>query len=177
MEIADSARGLVDALGDVVWSVDPRRDDLASVCRRVREYADDLFPESGVRWKFAAAGHLESVKLDPETRRNLFLLLKEAVTNVAQHAKAKSVSLGVELTSGELLAKLQDDGCGFDQGAPERGEQSDCHGLSSMRARAGRLGARLTVESSPGAGTTVCVNLPIARPWRRMNVLLPRRLR
>ena len=169
MEIADSARGLVDALGDVVWSVDPRQDDLASVCRRLREYADDLFPESGVRWRFAASGNLEFVKLDPETRRNLFLLLKEAVTNVAQHAKARSVSLSIELTSRELRAELKDDGCGFDQRAPEHGDQSDCHGLSSMRARADRLGARLTVESSPGIGTTVCVNLPIARPWGRMN--------
>ena len=47
LEIADGARGLVDALGDVVWSVDPRRDDLASVCRRIREYADDLLVGSG----------------------------------------------------------------------------------------------------------------------------------
>jgi signal transduction histidine kinase len=177
MEIADSARGLVDALGDVVWSVDPRRDDLASVCRRVREYADDLFPESGVRWRYAASGPLESVKLDPETRRNLFLLLKEAVTNIARHAKARSVSLAIELTGRELNVHLQDEGCGFAQGALERGGPSDCHGLASMRARAGRLGAELSVASSPGAGTTVCVHLPLVRSWQRMNMLLSRRLR
>jgi signal transduction histidine kinase/sugar lactone lactonase YvrE len=178
MEIADSARGLVDALGDVVWSVDPRRDDLASVCRRIREYADDLFPESGVRWRYAASGDLESVKLDPETRRNLFLLLKEAVTNVARHAGAGSVSLNIELTGRELRAELHDDGCGFEPDTPGTPEQSDRHhGLDSMRARAGRLGARLTVESSPGIGTTVRVQLPIAPAWGRMNMLLSRRLR
>ena len=62
VEIADSARGLVDALGDIVWSVDPRKDDLASVCRRIREYADDLLPGSGVRWTYTASVNFESVQ-------------------------------------------------------------------------------------------------------------------
>ena len=99
-EIAESARELVDALGDVVWSVDPRRDDLASVLRRLREYADDLFLGSGVRWTCSWPPHLEGVRLDPSARRNLFLLLKEAVTNIARHASARSVSLNVDLANG-----------------------------------------------------------------------------
>jgi ligand-binding sensor domain-containing protein/signal transduction histidine kinase len=177
VEIADSARGLVDALGDVVWSVDPRRDDLASVCRRIREYADDLLPGSGVRWRYAASAKLESVKLDPQARRDLYLLLKEAVTNVARHASARSVVLNVELTNRELHAELQDDGCGFNPSAFDREDQSDHDGLASMRARAERLGARLTIESSPGIGTTLRLRMPILRRWGRMNMLLFRRLR
>jgi signal transduction histidine kinase/ligand-binding sensor domain-containing protein len=162
-EIADSARGLVDALGDVVWSVDPRKDDLASVCRRIREYADDLFRDRGVRWRYTASGDLESARLDPEARRDLFLLLKEALTNIARHARARSVSLDVELTHHELRADIEDDGCGFDAGAFDGGDQSDHHGLASMRARAARLGARLTIQSSPGHGTTVRVEFPTRR--------------
>jgi signal transduction histidine kinase len=177
VEIADSARGLVDALGDVVWSVDPRRDDLASVCRRIREYADDLLPGNGVRWRYAASAKLESVKLDPQARRDLYLLLKEAVTNVARHASARSVLLNVELTNRELHAELQDDGCGFNPSAFDREDQSDHDGLASMRARAERLGARLTIESSPGIGTTLRLRMPILRRWGRMNMLLFRRLR
>jgi signal transduction histidine kinase/ligand-binding sensor domain-containing protein len=176
VEIADSARGLVDALGDIVWSVDPRRDDLASVCRRIREYADDVFSASGVRWTYTASGNLEAVPLDPQARRNLFLLLKEAVTNVARHAMARSASLTIELANGELRAELQDDGRGFAPDAPEAGDQSEHHGLASMRARAEWLGGRLTIESSPGTGTTLRVHLPMQRRWGRMNMLLSRRL-
>jgi signal transduction histidine kinase len=176
-EIADSARGLVDALGDVVWSIDPRKDDLASVGRRIREYADDLLRDSGVQWKYTASGDLESIRLDPQARRELFLLLKEAITNTARHARARSVSLTVELRNHEFRAELIDDGCGFDPGVFDHGESSDHNGVMSMRARAKRLGARLTVQSSPETGTTVRIELPQLRRWERMNMLLPRWLR
>jgi signal transduction histidine kinase len=176
VDIAENARGLVDALGDIVWSVDPRRDDLASVLRRIREYADDLLLGSGVRWTYTASPDLEYVRLDPQARRNLFLLLKEAVTNVARHAHARSVSLSIGVANGELQAVLQDDGRGFDPAALERGDQSDRHGIASMRARAERLGGRLTIESSAGIGTTLSMQMSL-RAWGRMIMLLSRRLR
>jgi signal transduction histidine kinase/ligand-binding sensor domain-containing protein len=176
LEIADGARGLVDALSDVVWSVDPRRDDLASVCRRIREYADDVLVGSGMRWTFASSPNLETVKLDPRARRNLFLLLKEAVTNVARHSSARSASMEFTLTTREFRAELRDDGHGFDPAQLERANPSDRHGIASMRGRAERLGGRLTLHASPGTGTTVSVEMPV-RPWSRMTMLLSRRLR
>jgi ligand-binding sensor domain-containing protein/anti-sigma regulatory factor (Ser/Thr protein kinase) len=177
LEIADGARGLVDALGDVVWSVDPRRDDLASVCRRIREYADDLLAGSGMRWTCALSPNLESVKLDPQARRDLFLLLKEAVTNVARHASARSASMEFTLTNREFRAELRDDGRGFDPTLLECEDHPDRHGITSMRRRAERLGGRLTIQSSHGIGTTVSLQMPLRRPLERMTMLLSRRLR
>jgi ligand-binding sensor domain-containing protein/two-component sensor histidine kinase len=175
-EIAESSRRLVDALGDVVWSVDPRKDDVASVLRRIRGYADDLLPPTGVRWTCHTAANLDALRLDPEARRHLFLLLKEAVTNIARHAHARSVSLTVERTHTELLLKLCDDGAGFDAGAT-RGRTSERRGLTSMQSRALRLGARLIVDSAPGKGTSLSLHLPLRQSWRRMTMLLPTRLR
>ncbi len=176
-DIAGSARELVDGLGDVVWCVDPRRDDLASVCRRIREYADDVLAGGGVRWKYTAAPGLEHVRLDPQARRNLFLLLKEAVTNVVRHAHARSASLDIRLAGREFRAVLRDDGRGFLQDALAPGDDSDCRGMASMRGRAERLGARLSIESAPGTGTTVVVDMTLPHRWQRMTMLLPGRLR
>jgi ligand-binding sensor domain-containing protein/signal transduction histidine kinase len=174
-EIAQSARGLVDALADVVWSVDPRRDDLASLMRRLREYADDVLVGSGVRWTYTASPNLDHVKLDPQARRHLFLLLKEAITNVVRHACARSASLAIDLARRELRVELRDDGRGFTPDAPVCAADSDRHGLSSMRARAAGLGASISIESSPAAGTCVSLRMPL-RPGR-MTMLLPRWLR
>jgi len=176
-DIAQSARELIDGLGDVVWCVDPRRDDLASVCRRIREYADDVLAGSGVRWKYTASPNLERVRLDPQARRNLFLLLKEAVTNVVRHAHARSASLEIRLAGRELRAALHDDGRGFLPDALAQGVESDRHGIASMGARAERLGARLSIESAPGTGTTLVVRMTLPHPWQRMTMLLPGRLR
>jgi signal transduction histidine kinase len=173
-EIADSARGLVDALGDVVWSVDPRRDDLASVCRRLREYADDVFTGTGVRWVYTAPSNLALVRLDPQARRHLYLLLKEGITNIARHAAARNVSFHIRQDGQELLAELRDDGRGFGDVEATRDDQ---HGLLSMRTRAAQLGARLSIESSPGAGTTLTLRVPTRGFRQRMIMLLPTRLR
>jgi signal transduction histidine kinase len=175
MEIAASARGLLDGLGDVVWSVDPRRDDLASVCRRLREYADDVFTGTDVRWAYTAPVDLEHIRLDPQARRHLFLLLKEGITNIARHASARHVSFAIRLDGRALRAELRDDGQGFDAGAAD--PASDRHGLLSMRARAAALGAQLVIESTPGSGTTIMVGLPMPGMRQRMIMLLLTRLR
>ena len=179
MDIADSARGLVDALGDVVWSVDPRRDDLGSVCRRLREYADDVFTGTGVRWTFAAPSNLAVVRLDPQARRHLFLLLKEGITNIARHASARHVWFEIGLDRHEFRVELRDDGRGFVTSDANDAwpNESDRHGILSMRARARQLGACLTIESVRGAGTTLRVCLPLPGFRQRMIMLLPRRLR
>jgi signal transduction histidine kinase len=175
-EIAESARELIDALGDVVWSVDPRRDDLASVCRRIRGYADDVFLSDGVRVTFTAPSNLACVKLDPQARRHLFLLFKEGVTNVARHACARSVSLDFAATNRELRAELRDDGRGLDPILLASGNRSDRHGIGSMRERAERLGGKLTIESCPGTGTTLTLHMPIRHQWG-ITMLLSGRMR
>jgi signal transduction histidine kinase len=149
---------LVDALGDVVWSVDPRQDDLASVARRIGEFAADVLAGQGVRWELRAPPDLERVRLDPERRRHLYLILKEAVHNAARHAAGRSLSLRVEVADGVLTAEVSDDGRGFREVSSD-GERAG-HGLPNMRERARQLGGELSIESSPG-GTRVRLRMPV----------------
>ncbi len=174
VEIGDTARTLVDALDDVVWSVDPRQDDLASVERRVREYAADVLGASGVRWTFHATADLNRVSLDPESRRNLLLLLKEGVTNIARHAHARVALLELRLAGSALHAQLGDDGRGFDPSVAEGTAGTRGRGLENMRARARQLGGRLDILSEPGRGTRLVLSVPvrlrgrmIMRWWKR----------
>jgi ligand-binding sensor domain-containing protein/two-component sensor histidine kinase len=158
-EIAETARGLVDSMSEIVWSVDPRHDDLESVVRRLREFAADVLAGAGLRWEVSVPPDLDGVKLGPEDRRHLFLLLKEAVHNVARHARASAASLRLELVRGTLVAEVQDNGRGFDTGGT--GAPPSGHGLENMRMRAARLGAGLQVDSSPGGGTRVVLTVPL----------------
>ncbi|MPZ21279.1 MAG: hypothetical protein GEV06_25785 [Luteitalea sp.] len=83
-DVGETARGLVDTMSDVVWSIDPRRDHLASVFVRVREHAHDAL--EGAALSFDVPASAEDVRLSPDQRRHLYLILKEALTNVAKHA-------------------------------------------------------------------------------------------
>ena len=155
MEIADSARGLVDALGDVVWSVDPRRDDLASVCRRLREYADDLFAGSGRAMglrrasqsrarQAGSAGATTSVPAAQGGRH------QHRAARVGPNASFEIRADGTVSSARSCVTTAR-----ASTRAPARRRSRIGTASLSMRARAEQLGARLTIESSPGTGTTI----------------------
>jgi signal transduction histidine kinase len=160
-DIGTTARDLAAASSDMAWSLDPRRDDLASLLARLRRLAEDVFSSAGVRWSFAATGAMERVPLGAEQRRHVFLVLKEAINNAARHAGATNVRLELALADGRLLATLADNGRGF--AAPEPGAAGSAtgQGLASMARRAAELGGTLAVESRPGGGTTVRLEVPL----------------
>ncbi len=80
-------------------------------------------------------------------------IAQEAIQNALRHANAGRVAVSLGGDDGRLLLQVEDDGLGFDPGAPEI--RSRRLGLTSMEERARRIGARLEIVSSPGAGTTV----------------------
>jgi ligand-binding sensor domain-containing protein len=163
-EIGDTARTLLDELDDVVWSVDPRQDDLASVERRLREFAAEVLGAAGIRWTIHGAASLDRWSLDPASRRHLLLVLKEGVTNIARHAGTCTAHLDLRLSDGILRVELSDDGRGFDARSWPTDELG--HGLDNMRARARALGGRLDIQSGDGRGTRIVLTVPMRRRWR-----------
>lgn len=166
-QIAEDARGVIDSMSDIVWAIDPRRDDLASVFERVRSFASDTLGAAGVRWHLTAAPQLERHHLTPEQRRALYLIFKEAVSNIARHADCRNASCEITVAHQELIAVVEDDGRGLplEQQVGGRGGR----GLANMRARAAELGGSLEIESRPGAGTRLRLRLPLRAD---MNMLL-----
>jgi len=104
----------------------------------------------------------EDVRLPPALRTALYRIAQEALTNVVQHACAGHVSLLLEARAGAVVLIVEDDGCGFEVDQLTRGEVDERWlGLSGMRERAELLGGWLTIESAPGVGTTVFVEIPL----------------
>jgi signal transduction histidine kinase len=162
-EIANSARDLVDSMSDIVWSVDPRRDDLANVVTRLRQFGSDVFEAQGIAWELRVAPQVERIKLAPEQRRDIFLICKEALNNVARHANCKQVTLSANLAGQQILIEISDDGRGFRSSADapaQPGNGRGGHGLVNMRARAKRLGADLEIASGDGRGTQLKLSTP-----------------
>ncbi len=97
---------------------------------------------------------LGEVNLDPETHIAFYRIAQEALGNVAHHASA--TALDVQLAAGPPVElRIADDGCGFDEATISPGHL----GLTIMRERAAAVGADLTLESSPGDGTTLRLRL------------------
>jgi signal transduction histidine kinase len=164
-QIGETARELMETIGDIVWAIDARRDDLESLLARIRRFAGDLLEARGVSVLFAAPAGAAAISLRPEAKRELYLVLKEAIHNAARHARASEVRIEVAAARGELVAEVCDDGVGFAAGGPSAIDAVGApsgnhgHGLRNLRARAVKLGANLSVDSAPGAGTRVRLSL------------------
>jgi len=161
-QIASSARDLVGAMADIVWALDPRHDDLEHVVRRIREFAADVLGGAGVSWGLSAPEDSASVRMGAEPRRHTYLILKEAITNVARHARAREVDLRLHVADGRLNVEIRDDGRGFTPDETDRGSRpSGGNGLRNMRARAAECGGTLSVESTPERGTRIRIVVPL----------------
>ncbi len=126
--------GLVPAL---VW-----------LCERVHA-------QSGVLVKFE---HEELECSSMQVNTAAYRITQEALTNIVRHARATRATVRLQARGHNLCLGIQDDGCGFDMQALATGTSS---GLSGMRERAKLLQGSFKVESSPGSGTRISVELPI----------------
>jgi signal transduction histidine kinase len=97
--------------------------------------------------------------LHPVIRDEVYRIGREALVNAFRHAKARRIEVELEYSSREFRVLLRDDGCGIDPSILETGREGHW-GLSGMRERAERIGARLRVRSHPGSGTQVELSIP-----------------
>lgn len=101
-------------------------------------------------------------KLSREVQLTLYRTLQEALTNVARHARARTVTVALEEEADRVRLKIRDDGQGFTSEEGNNLAKSPGLGITGLRERAELYGGRLLVTSNPGQGTEVLVELPVA---------------
>jgi signal transduction histidine kinase len=152
-KISQSARQTVRALDEIVWALRPGSDSLQSLVEYIAHFATELFDGDRTHCRLDLPDELPPRSLPPDMRHNIFLVIKEALTNALKHAWANEVRVQVKTGGDSLEIVVHDDGQGF---APHTAPQpSTRRGLGNMRARAETIGGSLAVQSTPGNGTTV----------------------
>ena len=118
--------------------------------------------DSDLDIKLKTVGFSEDERLPQDIETTLYRVVQEALTNVVRHARASHVDVVLERRGDVLLVIVEDDGKGFDFSLVKR----EGHlGLLGIQERAEMLGGTLTVESKPGSGTTLFVEVPYANPY------------
>jgi signal transduction histidine kinase len=154
-DIADTSRTLVDGMSDIVWSIDPRRDNLGDVVARLRAFGSDVLESRGMRWTCEGSAIDARQELSPDQRRQVYLIFKEAIHNIARHSGAGNVTLRIHVRGNRVFGEIKDDG----RGIPS--DSAGGLGLSSMRARAERLGGVFKIDDRPGGGTRITLAFPL----------------
>lgn len=156
--IVERAQHMAKSLDEIVWTVNPANDTLAStvsyLCSRTRE----SLGVAGISCRLEVDDSFPAVSLDSERRHHLLMVVNEAVNNVMKHSGSGSARLRVGWRAGQLEVAIEDDGRGFDPAAVAPGR----NGLENMRRRMAATHGSLIIDSSPGAGTRIRLSLPLA---------------
>lgn len=155
--IARISRESVTAMSDIVWAVNPSRDSLGDLIRRMRLHAEESCLHQAIDLDFQAPSSEEGLRLGVDQRRDLFLIFKEAVSNAVRHSGCSKLEVKLSVENGSIALIISDNGSGFDSSV-----ESEGNGLLSMQRRAESLGAKLSIESQVGDGTSIHVTVPLA---------------
>lgn len=160
-EKADEMRVLADRTIEVVRQVAsnlrPAALDLGLVAA-IEWLAEDFTLRYDLPCRLEVGG--EQAGLDEAMATPIFRVVQESLTNIARHAGASEVSIGLRDSGDSLHLWVKDDGRGFDATAAQAGSG---FGLFGMRERILALGGWIEIASAPGIGTTVAIQVPLAR--------------
>ncbi|WP_026853521.1 sensor histidine kinase [Geothrix fermentans] len=141
-----------------VMVLSPRKPEGTDLLGALRILSDRLLAGTGIRVELEQTG--ETKRLDSRLEEELLRMAQESLTNALRHGKAKWVKVTVQYRRGEVGLRIEDDGRGFDPATGAAG-----YGLRSIRETLARLRGRIDIDSGPGQGTRITINLPLRR-WR-----------
>jgi signal transduction histidine kinase len=154
-EEIDRLRGLITDLRPAALDELGLGPALEEVARRA-ERRDRIRVSTAIALAFELG--IEETRLDPDLESTVYRIVQESLRNAGRHGHAKSISVSVVERDENILVTVDDDGQGFDPTAAAAG-----FGLRGLRERAALVGGTLTIESRPGAGTSVSATLPVTR--------------
>jgi len=143
----------------LVWELRPESLATASLGEALQRQVQRLGEETGIAASATVTGRPRQLPADTEVA--LLRIAQEALANVRKHSGASRVALTLSYMEDETVLDVRDDGVGFDP-RECRARAGGGYGLRVMNERVHELGGQLTVETSPGKGTTVAVSLPEA---------------
>lgn len=153
---AGKVAGTIARIDEIIWSLDPHRDNLRATVHFIEQQAGDQLAAHGIRFRTEVAVSEEDVPLSANQRREIWLIVREALRNVVKHARATTVTIAWSNDGSGTGLMIEDDG----EGLPDGAEHTGRHGIGNMRLRASRIGATLQVGPRPGGGTRIEVRLP-----------------
>jgi ligand-binding sensor domain-containing protein/two-component sensor histidine kinase len=148
--IAETSRKSVDSMRDIVWAINPSRDSFNDLVKKMRQFAEETLVEKNIKLNFNAPADNQKLKLSMDTRRELYMIFKEAVSNAAKHANCSEVEINFEIIGKEISLQIKDDGKGFDVS-----QEFDGNGLNNMQRRCENLNGKFEIYSREGTKISV----------------------
>ncbi|MCX7411878.1 MAG: ATP-binding protein [Planctomycetia bacterium] len=154
--VADISRQTVASMEELVWAVTPANDTLGHLIGYIGPWVNQTLDRFGIHCVVESPATVADVPASAEFRRNILLVIKEAVSNVVEHSKATEVRLVIACDGGRLRLVLTDNGAGIHPSSQRVG-----YGLANMRRRAEDLGGTCRITAGPEGGAVIALDSPL----------------
>jgi ligand-binding sensor domain-containing protein/signal transduction histidine kinase len=156
--ITGRVRELINAMDEVVWTVNPKNDSLPNLAAYLSDYTERFVAPTEVRYRLELDPEFPPVPVSAQIRHNLLLAVKEAINNAVRHAAPEIIYLKIHVQGRTLQVVVSDDGHGFETKQVKAGQD----GLSNLVERMTLINGQVAIRSETGKGTTVTLSVPLA---------------
>ena len=150
-KISSSANELLNKMNAIIWSMSSSNDSLGNMTAYIRSYALEYFENTGVNCKISIPENLPNIEVIGEIRRNVFLVVKEALNNILKHSRATEVEITLVRNDNVLDLYIQDNGVGINLDALRQFG----NGLKNMKKRMADVGIEFSIENKNGTLITL----------------------
>ncbi len=156
-KIAVQSGLLMENIGDIVWAMKPEKEQLIQLNTKIKNFVSDVLSAANINYIINIEEIAEALIKNITAKRNILLIIKEAVNNVVKYSGATNVLVTIKKIDEHICVQVADNGKGFDAAiAKTKGD-----GLANMQKRAAELKGIFEISSNLGKGTTVSALLPI----------------
>jgi signal transduction histidine kinase len=156
-QISDTSRSVMEEMSQIIRALNPRNDTLEGLIAYIRRFANEYLEPTPIHCAFDLPESLPAKALTVEIRRNIYLVVREALHNVGNHSGAMEVLISMKVNEHRFRITVKDDGNGFDSDKME----FPGNGLVNMRQRMKDIGGEIVVKSKPGIGTEIELNVSL----------------
>jgi len=146
--ITKSAVEAKEKINDIIWAIDPSKDDWSVFLKKCKRFAADVLDSNDITYSMNIDDSF-SFPVELEVRQNLWLIFKECITNLSKHANATEVEITLTEKGSIVQMKITDNGVGFDPDKIKNG-----NGIKNIRYRAEQINGEVELITDEGTGTT-----------------------
>ncbi len=154
--ISDMARTAIESVRSIVWVIKTTDTSLRNTVKFIRDKADDVLADRGIRLEFRAPEVLPVSPLSILARRNVILASQEIIANIIRHSKATAVTMAVTVERKNVLITFIDNGIGYSKVGSDHS-----NGIENMRVRMREVDGRFEIQRLSEGGTQITLTVPL----------------
>jgi signal transduction histidine kinase len=157
-QIKENTRQVMENMSDIIWAIKANESGDLTLENKLKNYGYELLSPLNILCDYLIDKEADKRLVNMEARKNILLIAKEAMNNVAKYSRATEARIRLEFIEEELRLEISDNGKGFDEEQRHVG-----NGLQNMKQRGEILGGKLSVTSGKQIGTTILFWVPITK--------------